>query len=157
MAAPQLPAGLEGPELCGKGDGVTGLDWPSSSGKLSRGTDSDREGAGCGWALGQTLPGRQEGPIQPEPHTSTSSTPPQVPVASSNPTEKKVPATAHTPLLSPPRPPFLSCRGHSVAEQGPGFEAVMRLGLLMPPKLCACRGLGGSCQSSPDPAAPRKR
>ena len=40
MAAPQLPAGLEGPELCGKGDGVTGLDWASSSGKLSRGTNS---------------------------------------------------------------------------------------------------------------------
>lgn len=51
VTAPELLAGLEGPELRGKGDRVTRLDWPSSSGKWSRGSNSDREGAGCGWAL----------------------------------------------------------------------------------------------------------
>ena len=112
-------------------------------------------GQGMGVRWGQTPPRRQEGPIQPEPHTSTSSAPPQVPVVSSH-TSEKVPPTAHMPLLSPPRPLSLSCRGHSAAEQGPWFEAVERLGLLMVPELYACGGLGGSCQSSPDPTAPRQ-
>lgn len=67
VAAPQLLAGLEGPELRGKGDRVTGLDWPSSSGKLSRGTNGDREGAGCGWALRPHCQGGRRGPSNQSP------------------------------------------------------------------------------------------
>lgn len=36
VAAPELLACLKGPELCDKGNGVTGLDWLSSSDKSSR-------------------------------------------------------------------------------------------------------------------------
>ena len=99
--------------------------------------------------------GGRRGPSNQSPTCPPAQLPPQVPVVSSH-TSEKAPPTAHMPLLSPPRPPSLSCRGHSVAEQGPWFEAVGRLGLLMVPELYACGGLGGSCQSRPDPAAPRQ-
>lgn len=75
MTAPQLLAGLGGRELRDKGSRVTGLDWLSSSDKVSRGQRAvtGRE-EGVVEAEPHTLSGRQKGPAQPESHKPSSLT-----------------------------------------------------------------------------------
>lgn len=87
--------------------------------------------------------------MQPEPHTSSSSTLAQVPVASSAPsslqqgTEKRGPGTALTPSSPSPGLPPRLCRSHCVTECRLGFEALGRRGPPMPPESCARGGIEG--------------
>lgn len=74
VAAPQLLAGLRSRELRDKGSGVTGLDWLSSSDKVSRG-----QRAVTGRAPHTVR--EAEGAHPAESHTPSSLTLPQVPLS----------------------------------------------------------------------------